>query len=109
MFRNCGEGAYYDPSTRVVGLCYELFVGIDKLFQRGTVTLSEEEIAESVVGVGLFVFLHEVGHALIDILDIPTTGKEEDAVDDLAAVLLIESGAGRRGRVRNGLVSRSRR
>ena len=94
VFRNCGEAnAYYDPSTRVVGLCYELFVWFDKLFSVAG-TLSEEEIAESVVGVGLFVFLHEVGHALIDILDIPTTGKEEDAVDDLAAVLLIESGAG---------------
>jgi hypothetical protein len=28
-----------------------------------------------------FIYFHEIGHALIDILDIPLTGKEEDAAD----------------------------
>ena len=30
---------------------------------------------------------HEVGHALIDMLDLPVLGKEEDAVDGFAAVI----------------------
>lgn len=36
-------------------------------------------------------FLHEMGHAFIDLMEIPITGKEEDAVDDLAALTLIEA------------------
>jgi hypothetical protein len=35
-----------------------------------------------------FVVAHELGHALVDQLQIPITGKEEDAVDGFAAYLL---------------------
>lgn len=37
----------------------------------------------------VFTFYHEVGHALVHNLDIPVTGKEEDAVDQLASHILI--------------------
>lgn len=33
-------------------------------------------------------FYHEFGHALVDILDIPVLGREEDAVDALAVLLI---------------------
>jgi hypothetical protein len=36
-----------------------------------------------------FILLHETGHALIDILSLPSTGREEDAVDQLAAVTMM--------------------
>jgi hypothetical protein len=32
-------------------------------------------------------FYHEVGHALIDVLDLPVLGREEDAADTLSALL----------------------
>ena len=32
---------------------------------------------------------HELGHALTDILDLPVVGKEEDAVDDFATLMMI--------------------
>jgi hypothetical protein len=35
-----------------------------------------------------FVVAHEIGHALVDQLKLPVTGKEEDAVDGFAAYLL---------------------
>jgi len=35
-----------------------------------------------------FVVAHEIGHALVDRLDLPVTGKEEDAVDGFAAYML---------------------
>ncbi|MDO8188898.1 DUF4344 domain-containing metallopeptidase [Conexibacter sp. JD483] len=38
-----------------------------------------------------FVVAHEIGHALVDQLDIPVTGREEDAVDGFAAFLLNKS------------------
>jgi hypothetical protein len=38
----------------------------------------------------LFTTLHEVGHALVSVLELPITGREEDAVDQLAALILVD-------------------
>jgi len=38
----------------------------------------------------IFTFFHEAGHALRAQLNLPITGKEEDAVDELATLLLLE-------------------
>jgi hypothetical protein len=37
-----------------------------------------------------FIVAHEIGHALVDQLDLPITGREEDAVDGFAAYLHAE-------------------
>ncbi len=39
-----------------------------------------------------FVLMHELGHALVDVLSLPVLGIEESYVDGIAAVLLGESG-----------------
>ncbi|MFC6050213.1 DUF4344 domain-containing metallopeptidase, partial [Methylobacterium hispanicum] len=36
------------------------------------------------------VFLHELGHALYDLLAVPVLGREEDAADQFAALVLLE-------------------
>jgi Putative metallopeptidase len=33
---------------------------------------------------------HEVGHVLIDVLNLPTTGRDEDVVDEFSTLLLLE-------------------
>lgn len=43
-----------------------------------------------ITGNTLFVFFHELGHALVSDYDIPVSGREEDAVDQLAALILID-------------------
>ena len=45
-------------------------------------------------GAYAYFFYHEIGHALIDILELPAVGKEEDAVDQLAALALLEEADG---------------
>ena len=42
----------------------------------------------------MFFLFHEVGHALIDVLELPITGREEDAADQLAAWVLIDADEG---------------
>ena len=37
----------------------------------------------------LFTVYHELGHGLIDLLDLPVIGREEDAVDGFAAISMI--------------------
>ncbi|MBJ2150446.1 DUF4344 domain-containing metallopeptidase [Paracoccus sp. IB05] len=51
--------------------------------------MSDEAFAY-VAGTILSVFYHELGHALIDTMDLPLYGPEEDAADTLAAVLTHE-------------------
>ena len=88
----CGEfGAFYRPREAQVVLCYET---LRTLYERGL------EQAALVVGDGdyalryvlanvRFIVLHETGHALVHLLDLPVTGRQEDAVDQLAAILML--------------------
>lgn len=48
-----------------------------------------DEVALFVIGNTLFTIYHELGHALIDLLNLPVVGREEDAVDGFAAVTMI--------------------
>ena len=89
-FQTCGEvNAFYDPNERRIGMCYELFAQFAAaLLEMDT---PKEDIPLAVAEVGAFTMLHEIGHALVDILDLPITGREEDSVDALATVLLLDS------------------
>jgi hypothetical protein len=46
--------------------------------------------ADAVAYANQFVIAHEIGHAIVNQLKLPITGKEEDAVDGFAAYLLTE-------------------
>jgi hypothetical protein len=81
----CGEtNAFYDPERQRVSLCYELMWELASQFTDG------ENLEELFVGTFVFVLLHELGHALVHVLDLPITGREEDAVDQLATLLLLD-------------------
>ena len=85
---HCDEpNASYDPVARRVTLCYELFKNLSERFAR---KVGGEYL---VTGTLVFALMHELGHGLIDVLELPTTGREEDAVDQLATVLLLNQGA----------------
>lgn len=90
-FLSCKEdNAYYDPDIPAIEMCYELVQTYSKLEEKGTST--EDRMLNATV----FTFLHELGHALIDQLHLPATGREEDAVDQFAtlALLSLEDEAG---------------
>jgi hypothetical protein len=86
---HCGEpNASYEPEERVVTLCYELFRALSERF-------ATEPGGEYLVsGTVVFALMHELGHGLVDVLGLPTTGREEDAVDQLATILLMQQGPG---------------
>jgi hypothetical protein len=87
-FTECGYvQAFYDPGTKEISLCFEL---VDALFDSfRPYAESEEDLAGSVWNTMLFVFYHEFGHALVDVLELPITGREEDSVDQLATLVLL--------------------
>ena len=85
---HCDEpNASYDSEARRVTLCYELFKNLSERFAR---KVGGQYL---VTGTVVFALMHELGHGLIDVLELPTTGREEDAVDQLATILLLNQGA----------------
>jgi hypothetical protein len=47
---------------------------------------------DALIGPMLDVFLHEAGHAVLDYLDVPLFGREEDAADQFSAYLILQLG-----------------
>jgi Putative metallopeptidase len=87
----CGEAnAYYDPSRQSITLCYEWLAVAGRLFIKNDPKMTPEELVQKIASILIFTTLHESGHALADLLKLPITGREEDAVDELAAILLLE-------------------
>jgi hypothetical protein len=85
---HCDEpNAAYEPEHRRVTICYELFRSLSDRFAGEP---GEEYLVSGTI---LFGLMHELGHALVDVLDLPVTGREEDAVDQLATLLILEQGA----------------
>lgn len=94
IVRECGEpNAYYESNGRRISLCYELVASYAGMFFAEAETEEDQQWAgEAVAGATLFTLYHELGHALIDVWDLPITGREEDAVDQLATIILLEAG-----------------
>ena len=87
MGAECGvENAFYDPVEKTVTLCYEM---VDAVWDAGYDLYAGDpdvmyDFAYNVLD---GIILHETGHALVDIYDLPVTGLEEDAVDQFAALI----------------------
>ncbi|MCM2335783.1 MAG: DUF4344 domain-containing metallopeptidase [Pseudomonas sp.] len=82
--------AFYEPERREIVLCYET---LEMLYAQGEATGAAGELGDGfpeqyVLANVRFILLHETGHALVDLLELPITGREEDAVDQLATVLM---------------------
>ena len=58
--------------------------------------------ADAAVGQFFFATLHEVGHAIFDILDVPMFGHEEDAADNFATYIMLQFGEGQARRLIGG-------
>ncbi len=88
-FLECGEAnAFYQENQ--ITMCYEL---IEKVAQTFTAAVNtEEELDTAMRDTTSFLLFHEIGHALIDVLHLPTTGKEEDTADQLATWAITDTG-----------------
>ena len=84
----CDEAnAFYDPSTKEVIICYEL---IDELYDMWLrYNEGDYEGADNFVyDVATETLYHELGHAVIDIYNLPYTGKQENVADQFTALVL---------------------
>ena len=90
--QECDEiNAFYDWEKKQLVICYEL---VDDVFATYYYFYGEvedfDERAWADYGYNLidYVFWHEVGHAFIDIYELPITGLEENVADQFAALML---------------------
>jgi len=87
--RECGEvDARYTRAEGVV-VCYEYIDFVERLAPKDT-TPEGFTRAEGVIGAVVEVMLHEIGHAVFDILDVPVYGREEDAADQIAGFIMLQ-------------------
>ncbi|MFN3430728.1 MAG: DUF4344 domain-containing metallopeptidase [Candidatus Sericytochromatia bacterium] len=91
-FQEIGQAnAFYDPTRHRIVMGYELFDHFNKLFTK-SIPMAEDR-AEAVENVVVFAFLHELGHAMVFECDLPIVGRDEDAADQFATLMLAQSGA----------------
>lgn len=78
--RSCTDGTGYIVGDDLIELCLQ-----DVVESREAVKDSgEEDVKGTVLGIVQGTLLHELGHALIDVRDLPVTGREEDVADQFA-------------------------
>ncbi len=88
-FDQCGEpNAFYNPEVKEITMCYEFLADFERAFKK--VSKKPAEIDDMTDGAMAVFFFHELGHCLIDVWDLPATGREEDAVDQLALFVLLD-------------------
>ena len=88
-FDECGEpNAFYNPEVKEITMCYEFIEDFEKAFKR--ISKNPKDISDMTDGAMAVFFFHELGHCLIDVWDLPATGREEDAVDQLAMFVLLD-------------------
>jgi hypothetical protein len=77
---------YHRPA---VSVCYEYLSEIQQAMPKET-TAEGVTPADAVIGQFFYVFAHEMGHAMFEILEVPVFGNAEDAADHFAVFLMLQ-------------------
>lgn len=92
--------AFYTPDRRIT-YCYEYVAETQRQIAETNV-LPGFRREDAVVGAFVSTILHETGHALFDIFNIPIFGREEDAADAIAAYVALQFGSTTARRILTG-------
>ena len=85
--------AFYE--NNVITICYEYIELLRKTMPAETTAAGVTPI-DAIVGPLVDTGLHEFGHALFDMLQLPVLGREEDAADQVSATSCCSSARSRR-------------
>ncbi len=93
---NSVDSPYYSSNGHFMNLCYS-FIGLsetaaDYLVQNQAQLKLWTPVSKDQLIAGLFaaVVLHETGHAIFDLMNVPVFGREEDAADQMAAFIALQ-------------------
>jgi len=88
----CGTvNAFYNPEEYSVSMCYEI---LDAVEESAPKTVSPDGFTrqEAIVGGFLGIIIHELGHSVSDIFNLPVLGREEDSADQIAGFVMQQFG-----------------
>jgi Putative metallopeptidase len=86
--RECKEpNAFYNPARWRIEICYEMIELVEKVAPQPNAPVDGFTRDEVVIGSFVGVLMHEVGHAVFDMFNVPVFGREEDAADEMAAFI----------------------
>ncbi|NIY83100.1 DUF4344 domain-containing metallopeptidase [Vibrio hepatarius] len=84
------EGPYYDPENHSIHIPYSFYLESHDYFSKhGYEEKYGKSAEDGATDALLHTLLHEAGHAYIEDQRIPVLGKEEDAVDNFATIILL--------------------
>ena len=86
----CGAPKLPYRSGEPVTVCYELIDQVEQIITAHTTDQNEQR--SHIVGAFIEIVLHETASGIFDILQIPVWGREEDASDRLAALIMSQFG-----------------
>ncbi|MFD4371024.1 DUF4344 domain-containing metallopeptidase [Streptomyces sp. NPDC058486] len=91
--KSCGDAnAFWNPETKDITYCYEFAAALRPVYEQqeteGDARQRAAAVDEDVIGLTNGVLFHELGHGLVALYDLPITGREEDAVDQLSVLML---------------------
>jgi hypothetical protein len=89
--KDCGAQTLPYPAGGPVTICYDL---IDTIEQQAQKVYPQDTGSQGVIVVGATVeaIMHETAHGIFDVLQIPIWGREDDAADRLAALMMMQFG-----------------
>lgn len=84
------DGPLYDPESHELMIPYGFLEEAQQRFAKAKYEKTGVSVEDATLDAVQHTLFHELAHALIAMYDLPIVGKEEDAADNLATVLLIE-------------------
>ena len=84
------DGPLYDGNANQILMPYWFVQGVYELFEASGYDETGVSAAQATTDTLLHVLFHELAHALVYNYDLPIVGREEDAADALATILVIE-------------------
>jgi len=82
--------AFYNPDTWSLNICYELVEFIEGVAPKADSPVEGLTRDDVVTGALVGVVLHELGHGVFDMLQVPVFGREEDAADQMASFIALQ-------------------
>jgi uncharacterized membrane protein len=88
--QECGTiNAFYSPSEWRMQICYEFVEAVER-FSPKQDEKSDVPYEEIVIGALVGTLLHEAGHAVFDMYNVPVFGRQEDAADAIATFIALQ-------------------
>lgn len=95
MVSGMGGGPFYDPKTNTITFQYGFASLIPETIRQAHPDYTPYQLGKASGAVAIFILAHEFTHALIANFDLPVLGREEDAADSLASLIVLKAPGGK--------------